>query len=80
VERTISGPPKDVLTHAEVCDYLRLQAAQLDRLIRRREFPRGVPYGEGKPLVWYWEDVWAWRHLRMRLHASPEPDPETPET
>src|SRR5947209_3415876 len=79
VLRHMDGPELDILEKDEVCAYLRLDISQLDRLIRRKEFPRGVPYGDGgKLLVWYWGDVWAFRHLRMRLQGAPEPDaPET---
>jgi predicted DNA-binding transcriptional regulator AlpA len=80
VLRHVEGPDRDILEKDEVCHYLRVDASQLDRLIRRKEFPRGVPYGEGKILVWYWEDCFAFRHLRMRLQGSPDPEPEPPGT
>jgi hypothetical protein len=74
VLRHLDGPDNDILTREEVYTYLRIDGAQLDRLIRRKEFPRGVPYGDGKLMVWHWEDCWAFRHLRMRLQGAPEPD------
>ena len=81
MDRTIPGPDNDVLTKDEVCRYLRIDQSHLDTLVRRGEFPRPVPYGAGGKLpVWYWEDCWAWRHLRMRLAgAPPPPENEAPE-
>lgn len=78
--RHLEGPDKDILERSDVCAYLRVTEAQLERLIRRGEFPRGVPFGEGKMFFWYWEDCWAWRHLRMRLAGAPDAPSTVTET
>jgi predicted DNA-binding transcriptional regulator AlpA len=77
VLRHLDGPDKDILTREEVCQYLRIEGSHLDSLIKRKEFPRGVPYGDGRILFWMWEDVWAFRHLRMRIQGAPELPEET---
>lgn len=71
MDRTVSGPDRDVLLKEEVCQYLRISDTTLDQLIKRGLFPKPVPFGEkgGRP-VWMWEDVWAFRWLRMRLAAG----------
>jgi len=78
---TLNGPPGHSLTKEQVAALLGVRVKQLDRLIARGEFPRGINAG-GKRLLWSGLDVAAYLYLRSRCRAGPadpEPDEEDDE-
>jgi hypothetical protein len=77
VLRHVEGPDQDILDRGEVAKYLRISKEQLDRLIDRCEFPKGVPFGDGKLHVWQWLDCTAFVHLRARLGLPSQAQPKT---
>lgn len=75
----LNGPPGHSLTKEEVAALLGFKVRQLDKLISRGEFPRGINAG-GKRLLWSGLDVAAYLYLRSRCRPGPaDPDPDDEE-
>lgn len=73
---TLNGPPGHNLAKEAVAALLGVSVKQLDRLVSRGEFPRGIDAG-GRRLLWSGLDVAAYLYLRSRCHAGPaDPDPQ----
>lgn len=66
MQRTVSGPPTDLLTAEEVAEYLRVSEDTFERLVELKLFPPGIQVS-AKKKVWPWMDCVAYAHLLGRM-------------
>ena len=66
-EWSLPGPDIHLMSKAEVCSYVRLSEATLDRLISDGRFPRGHKPTPGSPAMWQAQDIAAWLAIAQKM-------------
>lgn len=66
MDRQVSGPDRNLLTHEQVSEYMGISTDTLDTLIESKRFPQPFNVSKGRKMF-EWMDVVAYLHLTKRI-------------